>query len=269
MKLQIFDVEHGACGLLTADNQTRMMFDCGHNGSTGWRPGTYLANKGIRHLERLVITNYDEDHVSGAPDLFDKIDVRWLFRNESVTHGIINSLKSETGTGRGMMRLFYEVDNTFTGDDNLPRPDFQGLIDCTMFYHRYPLFEDENNLSFLNFLNCNGIGVLFTGDMEYAGWLKMLERQDFRSILSSVNVLMAPHHGRESGCCEEVMGLMTNLFYVVISDKGYQYDTQKTIPFYRRFAKGGPFRGETRRVLTTRRDGAMSFEFAVGEWGPS
>jgi len=30
-------------------------------------------------------------------------------------------------------------------------------------------------------------------------------------------------------------------FYVVISDKGYEYDTQKTLPFYSRIAKGGLF----------------------------
>lgn len=42
MQLQIFDVEHGACALLTADNGTRLMIDCGHNATTGWRPGSYL-----------------------------------------------------------------------------------------------------------------------------------------------------------------------------------------------------------------------------------
>jgi hypothetical protein len=42
MELQIFDVEHGACALLTAHNGTRFMIDCGHNSTTGWKPGTYL-----------------------------------------------------------------------------------------------------------------------------------------------------------------------------------------------------------------------------------
>jgi hypothetical protein len=37
MKLQIFDVEHGACSLLTADNNARVMIDCGHNATTGGR----------------------------------------------------------------------------------------------------------------------------------------------------------------------------------------------------------------------------------------
>jgi hypothetical protein len=48
------------------------------------------------------------------------------------------------------------------------------------------------------------------------------------------------------------------------------YDTQQTIPLYRSIAKGGGFRaaGE-RRVLTTRRDGRIGFNFGtLGNWGP-
>jgi len=44
---------------------------------------------------------------------------------------------------------------------------------------------------------------------------------------------------------EEIVAYLKNVFYVVISDKGYEYDTQKTLPFYSRIAKGGPFPGET------------------------
>jgi len=47
-------------------NNTRFMIDCGHNATTGWKPGTYLLQQGIRNLEMLAITNYDEDHASGA-----------------------------------------------------------------------------------------------------------------------------------------------------------------------------------------------------------
>src|SRR5437899_6685473 len=115
MKLQIFDVEHGACTLLTADNVTRLMIDCGHNAMTGWKPGTYLQRQNISMLDMLAITNYDEDHASGATDLFDKIDVRWLLRNKSVAGSTIKMLKSEDGMGPGIQRLVYEIENVFRG----------------------------------------------------------------------------------------------------------------------------------------------------------
>ena len=85
MDLKIFDVEHGACALLTCDNGTRIMIDCGHNASSGWYPGTYLQQQGISQIEMLTVSNYDEDHVSGIENLFWKINVSSLTRNPTVS----------------------------------------------------------------------------------------------------------------------------------------------------------------------------------------
>lgn len=267
MDLKIFDVEHGACALLTCDDNTRLMIDCGHNAITSWYPGTYLITGGIQRLDMLAITNYDEDHVSGIGNLCDNVDVRWLWRNKSVSASTIRQLKSEDGMGAGIQRLVYEIENTFTGDGSSPLPSFQGLI-RSGFYNSYPVFDDENNLSFVVHLNCHGTGVLFPGDLERAGWLKLLEDAKFQQALRDTHVFVASHHGREGGCCEEIFQFCQP-YYVVISDKGYMHDTQKTIPFYRRFTKGGPFGGEgKRRVLTTRKEGRVGFGFRLDGWGP-
>ena len=272
MRLQIFDVEHGACSLLTADNDTRLMIDCGHNATTGWKPGTYLVQQGIRTLDMLAITNYDEDHTSGAADLFDKVFVAWLLRNTSVSGATIRTLKQEDGIGPGIERLAHAIDHVFTGPAPgapiTPEPVFQGAT-RQVFYSRYPRFDDENNLSMVVFLKCHGIGVMFPGDLENEGFLELLKNDAFKQALRETNVYVASHHGRENGCCEDTVPYLQNVFYVVISDQGYQYDTQKTIPFYSRIAKGGPFGQEpVRKVLTTRCDGRIAFEFNPGSWGP-
>lgn len=270
MRLQIFDVEHGACSLLTADNGTRLMIDCGHNATTGWKPGTYLREQNITTVDMLAITNYDEDHASGADDLFDKIDVKWLWRNRSVSGTTIKTLKSEYGMGPGIERLCTEIEYTYTGNGSSPAPTFDGLITRKAFYNSYPAFDDENNLSMAVFLKCHNTGVMFTGDLEKDGFAELLKNVDFRQALSETNVYVASHHGRESGCSDEVAALLTNVYYVVISDKGYAHDTQETIPFYTNIARGGPFRSQgTRYVLTTRNDGRIAFEFAPKSWGPS
>lgn len=269
MDLKIFDVEHGACALLTADNGTRLMIDCGHNATTGWKPGTYLRQNNISILDMLAITNYDEDHASGAENLFDNVDVRWLWRNKSVTANTLKSLKSDTGMGPGIERLVYEINHTFTGNGSSPQPVFSGLDERTCFYSSYPLFDDENNLSMAIFLKCHERGIMFTGDLEKAGFAALLKNNaSFQRALRETNVYVAAHHGRESGCSEDILPYLTNVYYVVISDKGYAYDTQKTMPFYEKMAKGGPFRGKTRKVLTTRHDGRIGFTLNAGSWCP-
>src|SRR5258708_8185719 len=104
MKIEIFDVEHGACALITADNNARIMIDCGHNASTGWKPGAYLKSIGVFYLEKLVVTNYDEDHVSGINDLFDTISVGHIVRNFAITPDQIRLLKKDDGIGAGFDR---------------------------------------------------------------------------------------------------------------------------------------------------------------------
>jgi beta-lactamase superfamily II metal-dependent hydrolase len=238
------------------------------NATTGWKPGSYLRQNRIQTLEMLAITNYDEDHVSGANDLFGKVNVRWLWRNKSVDSRTLKSLKSDTGMGPGIERLASEIENTYTGGAGETEPVFQGVNLRTCFYNRYPSFDDENNLSMAVFLQCYGQGIMFTGDLERAGFIELLEDPAFRDALSKTNIYFASHHGRENGCSPEIGVLLTNVFYVVISDKGYQHETQETIPFYSDIAKGGPFGGTTRKVLTTRNDGRILFRFDQGSWGP-
>lgn len=123
MILDIYDVEHGACALITTSNGRRVMIDSGHNATTGWRPGTFLRNAGIMGLDRLYVTNYDEDHVSGLPDLLSNVAVHSLFRNPSVGPATVRQLKTEDGMGRGIETLVDFAENWFTGGP-APELDF-------------------------------------------------------------------------------------------------------------------------------------------------
>ena len=140
-------------------------------------------------------------------------------------------------------------------------PDFGGII-FKFFWNIYPTeFEDENNLSMVLFVKAHGLSICFPGDMEIDGWRNILKRPEFKDYISSVNVFVASHHGRQNGCCEELYssgGL--NPQATIISDSGIQYATQETIGWYRNRTRGFDLNGEFRRVLTTRRDGRILIE---------
>jgi beta-lactamase superfamily II metal-dependent hydrolase len=202
MDLKIFDVEHGACALLTCDNNTRIMIDGGHNASTGWYPGTYLRQQGITQIEMLAVTNYDEDHVSGIADLFARVNVLSLLRNKTVSAQTLHQLKSEDGMGSGINFLAEKI-NIYPGSPIDNTVSFQGLT-YQCFSNPYPMFEDENNLSLVLYLRCNGVGVLFPRDLETDGWATLLTQPDFRQVLGRTGVLIASHHGRENGWYDEL-----------------------------------------------------------------
>ncbi|WP_131778528.1 ComEC/Rec2 family competence protein [Legionella bozemanae] len=267
MKLQIFDVEHGACALLTCSNGKRLMIDCGHNSTTGWKPGIYLRSQGVKSLDMLAITNYDEDHVSGLPNLLQNIDVQLLLRNATVSTQTLKHIKSKNGMGYGIQSLTNMMTTYTYANGQLP--DFSG-VELQSFFSPYPTFSDTNNLSMVIHLNILGINFLFTGDLESAGWSHLLKEQTFCDVVTKTHVLIAPHHGRESGIYAEIFeDHGCSPFYVVMSDKCHMHDTQKTVNYYSSKTRGGPFRGQQRRVLTTRNDGQITFYVSESQWYPS
>jgi len=267
MQLEIFDVGHGACALLTCDNGSRMMIDSGHNASTGWKPGDMLKERGVTYLELLAITNYDEDHASGLPNLLEHVDVGWLLRNKSVEAESLRELKSDDGMGVGIDCLVDMIPGyTSSATPTTSEPVFSG-VERKVFYHDYPTFDDENNLSMVLHLKINGAGFLFPGDLEKKGWEELLKRSDFQAAVADTRVLIAAHHGRDGGVCDDIFAKYgCKPYWVVISDKWHIHDTQKTVDYYSSKAIGGPFNGETRYVLTTRSDGTIVFKFGPDGW---
>lgn len=143
--LEIFDVEHGQCSLITFASGAHMLIDCGHNSSSNWRPSTMLTNRGITHLDQLMITNYDEDHASDLVNLRQSISIGILTRNPSVSGQQLAKLKSNGRMGSGITELC-----NMTSGYEMPvvdHPNFDGMT-YKLFWNSYPGdFEDENNLS--------------------------------------------------------------------------------------------------------------------------
>lgn len=270
--LQVFDVEHGACAMLTipyGQDVRRMMIDCGHNSTTGWTPARYLRNLRASKLERLVITNYDEDHVSGYKELIDSgIFIEWLWRNESVSANTIRHLKSEDGMGRGIDALVNSLSTFNPPMPGVTAPEFPG-VGMQVFWNDYPAFDDENNLSLVLLLTFRGITFMFSGDMECAGFEHLLKTSPmFAVALKNVDVLFASHHGRQNGICPAMFDQwQCKPQFVIISDDYKQYDTQQTTSFYASKCGAGlnDFRGPgNRKVLTTRKDGDITFSWSAG-----
>lgn len=264
MLLEIFDVEHGACALITTSNGKRAMIDCGHNGSTGWRPSWMLLGRGIHFLDELIVSNYDEDHVSDFPNLAAFVSIGTLLRNGAVSTSLLRTLKSEDGMDKGIETLCRYIDNVFTGG---PPSVFDSDFGDTSFafFRNSPGippfgFDDENNLSLVTFVTCGAHRFIFPGDMEKAGWRELLKDPLFRVYLNGVTNFVASHHGRENGYLEEVMDLCPHINAVIISDKKMGHQTQEMVPSYRKNARGFLISGGERRVLTTRRDGYMYFD---------
>ncbi len=259
------DVGHGSCCYLIASNSNLMMFDCGHKSDPENRPSDQLTKMGQNSVELLVITNYDEDHISDIVNLRDQLNVRQLRRNKSVTAEQLRSLKlKQSGEiSSAMDSMLGMIEDYMHGPLN-PAPEFPNVVK-THFHNSHPFGDgaDTNNISIVTILDVHDETFLIPGDIEKEGWESLLDSEpSLCSRLSDVTVYIASHHGRINGYCEDIFtkhNCRPNVF--VFSDDRKQYSTQESDELYRQWASGIEFNGGTRKILTTRKDGTLTWNY--------
>ncbi|MBN2410675.1 hypothetical protein JXQ31_03215 [candidate division KSB1 bacterium] len=252
--IHIFDVEHGACNIIETSNNKLIMIDCGKNLSTGWRPSNWIRNNNLE-ITNLTIANIDEDHVSDLVKIIDNCEPLTLKTNWNLKPDWIEKRKKVTGRiGQGVEKLIEIMRNKYTGNSIFV--DY-GLTK-RRFCHSFNDFDDFNNLSLVSFYSYSNIGILFPGNLEKAGWKKHLTNNEFCNCLKKTNFLLASHHGRESGFCEEIFDFCKPEL-IIISDEAIEHETQLS-NLYSKYASGIMFGDTLRKVLTTRKDGKIKIE---------
>jgi Metallo-beta-lactamase superfamily len=106
-----------------------------------------------------------------------------------------------------------------------------------------------NNASIVTRLEYAGRSILLCGDVEEAAWDAVLSTQEWRSLVSSVDILVAPHHGHKSGLSRTLMELARPTL-VLVSVAAYDPNVD---PGYSDQEIAGLWDGSTfNRRLTTR-----------------
>lgn len=275
MYLRICDVEHGACALLTPNanpaNGPLAMVDVGD--ASDFQPSYHVRHvMGRSVVDYLFITNADQDHISDLDGLFQAgISVTTFWRNGSITPQQLQLIKQDSGPLTDDMRRYLALHSGYNGPVPRPFDSAMGGITVRTYCNTFPAFTDTNNLSLVVVFDYRGFRIMFPGDLEEDGWQALLQRPDFRAELEGVNVLVASHHGRESGYCAKLFDHCRPRA-VIMSDKAIQHDTQYMASVYGgHVAQHNPngvrvaTTGKQRYVLTTRRDGHI--EFVVNERG--
>lgn len=268
MRVQIHDVDHGGCVVISGPEGHRLMLDCGLNLKRSWFPS--VAYQGER-IDTLMLMNLDEDHCEDLDSLWEHCPVGAIVSNPTVDAPALRAMKARHGM-RGGVRKAAEIFEThgpgFIGDWS----HGLGGVHWQAFWNRYGSdFTDTNNLSLAVFVEFGGFTILFGGDLERPGWRRLLESSAFRAKLASINVYVASHHGRENGCCAELFEY-ARPDLVIFSDGVKLHGTQETRDWYAFRAGGipdisrprGAFGHPLRKVMTTRSDGTITIDVKVG-----
>ena len=264
MRIEIHDVGHGGCTVITGPHGHRLMLDCGLNLARSWFPSVIY---GGQRIDTLMLMNLDEDHCEDLSYLWRACPIGGLVSNPTVTAQALRAIKSKNGMRSGVAiaaDVLQKFGNGFIGDWS----HALGGVQWHAFWNRYGTdFDDTNNLSLAVFVSFSGFTILFGGDLECAGWRKLLLIPAFRSRLGTTNVYVASHHGRENGCCEDIFELCRPSL-VIFSDGDKKHGTQETNSWYAARASGVPDYSRPhgllgpplRKVMTTRSDGTITID---------
>ncbi len=170
----LLDVGQGLSAVIQTHRHT-LVFDTGPKFSDKFNTGSavvlpYLQSQGIRHLDKLIISHGDNDHIGGAQPLIDSI-----LTNEVLT-SVPETLLNSTPCTAGQSWSWDAV--TFT------------ILAPKKVDH----LSSNNKSCVLHIKNSAG-SVLLTGDIEKQAesWLM----DEYGKTLNS-SLLVAPHHGSKT-----------------------------------------------------------------------
>lgn len=181
-KVIAFDVQNADCFLLKSPDDKYFIIDTGRAAFRGGKAQAnsviikYLKDKGIKNIEGLIITHFDNDHSGGAVDIINSVNVKNVY---------VNSFDDKSYTSENIYKIIKQK------DINVKIPENGELVykDADFTFRTYIADLDEDNEnSIISLLSYKDFEILFMGD---AG-VKAFEALN---IPSNIEVLKVGHHG--------------------------------------------------------------------------
>lgn len=190
-KLEIifFDVQNADCALIKTPKNRFFMIDTGKSGYDKGKSQAefivtkYMKDNGIKNLDFIIVTHFDNDHAGGTVDLMRYANVNKIY---------LNSKTSNTYTG---IKIFEYLEshpeiNVHYAKNNEIIYKEQGLTITNYFADLGEKQDNENSI--ITLINYGGQKFLFTGDAGIIALEKLKE-----ILPSNITLLKVPHHGAD------------------------------------------------------------------------
>ena len=121
LEIIVFDVQNADSFLIKTPENKYFMID---TGKAPYQSGNsqakiimlkYLKDRGIKNLEGVIVTHFDNDHSGGTPEVISNTNVKTLY---------LNSTKTDTQTGANIYRTIKQTNQKYEIAKNLPRKKF-------------------------------------------------------------------------------------------------------------------------------------------------
>jgi competence protein ComEC len=246
---RIWDVKHGSAAYLKAVNKD-VVIDCGASGD--FSPLQWLRSPkfGINNIHYMIISHPHRDHIQDLHRV-EELEFRPNIINrpkkarELVEDAIEEARREGDDAYIEDAEYYLELDEEFSGDPNPSPKEPEWSREQTnsssggfrtdgglkrgpwVTFHNYGTgeivgddrFEKLNNLSKITVVNAGEFKMVLTGDLLPPGIEKVMRDTETMKDVKDADILIAPHHGRDTSYVEEFVDQI-NPSLVVFSDKG-------------------------------------------------
>ena len=262
--MKIWDVELGLAIHVQAPNGKYIVIDLGSTKNIS--PLLSLRGHDIGYM---VITHPHLDHFSDIDNIvYAKPNVLW--RSHAYTRNDL--LTGIRESDRLKITRYCDFVESYTGtlsEDNNPRNGntFNGLT-AEVFSVSTCDKSNKNNFSAIVVLRLGNAKIVVCGDNEKESLEKLMRNSLFKEAVEKSWVLVAPHHGRESGYYEDFVSLVSPDLTIIsdTSNVGTSVSSK-----YSAKSKGYnvynalTHQNEKRSCLTTRSDGNIEIGFGESD----
>ena len=139
----------------------------------------YLTDRGIKDIEGLILTHFDNDHAGGAEDIMKTLRVKRVY---------VNSYHPETETAVNIFQTLKELNIPAEIPDN--GKNIYNEPDLTLTAYISGITKSDNENSIITHLKYKDFDMLFTGDAGVQAFEVIKDK-----LPSNIEVFKAGHHG--------------------------------------------------------------------------
>lgn len=263
-----WDVQHGSATYIKTPNNRHIVIDLGTGDYSGrnqlFSPLEALRNRySISKLDHVIITHPHKDHLDDILR-FDSFSPSTLHTPRYLSDAeIMSGVKPYDKPKFDKyceIRRRYSEDVAVGSSNDITCEQQYGGVKFSVFTTPALPNSNFNNHSILTVISYLGLKVIIPGDNEHASIDLLMQRQDFKNVIKDADILLAPHHGRESAYHNDFVTL-ANPRITIVSD-GSVCDTSANHRYSQKSRgwtvhdkkNGGSYQ---RKCLTTNSDGEI------------
>ena len=186
LEITAFDVGNADAFFIKTPDNKYFLIDTGKSGYNGGKSQAefiilkYLKDTGIKNIEGIIVTHFDNDHCGGTVDLLKGLRVKTLY---------VNSLNHNSEQAKDIYRTAKEVrTEILEGKNKQIVFDHNNLKMTNLVSDDNGIGDNENSINTL--LTYGKFSMLFTGDSGVDTFNKI-----HSSLPKNITVLKVGHHG--------------------------------------------------------------------------